>query len=222
MRYAFLIANAWLLARILEYLHTILDATAAHEKAAAARSAAASAPKAAAKARWKAGDTIAHVPASVKATHAWSPLDASRFRVRCGPNYPKNKRKAPSGSAMGEIFGVDLFFTKKKVKHILQYGHIELPPPTPGWDESYPEVRARPASRPAISRANRSHMVRAQLVVINQMLPRNFKNTPFIADDEDGESASFVIYIRFPPNLAKGWHPDDGEPVGAEQVRLPT
>ena len=61
-------------------------------------------------------------------------------------------------------------------------------------------------------------MVRAQLVVINQMLPRNFKNTPFIADDEDGESASFVIYIRLPPNLAKGWPPDDGEPVGAEQV----
>ena len=50
------------------------------------------------------------------------------------------------------------------------------------------------------------------------MLPIHFKNTPFIAEDEDGETAHMLIYVRFPPNLAKGWHPNDGEPAGAEQL----
>ncbi|KAH9100040.1 hypothetical protein Ae201684P_019045 [Aphanomyces euteiches] len=47
--------------------------------------------------------------ASNTAKRAWAPLDATRFRVRKGPNYKRNKTKAPSGPALLELVAVDVF-----------------------------------------------------------------------------------------------------------------
>jgi hypothetical protein len=39
--------------------------------------------------------------------HTWSSCDASSFQLRCGPNYKKNQKKAPSPPAFYELVGVE-------------------------------------------------------------------------------------------------------------------
>lgn len=125
---------------------------------------------------------------------SWCKASASQFQVRCGPNYPRNKFKAPSAEALGEVVAMDAFYTKCKLHNIMQHGYIELPKATPGWSEPY-----------------------AEFLVVNQMLPLHFKNALFTNEHTDGETVNLVTYVRFPAGLAKGWR-DDEEPRTAEQL----
>ena len=47
--------------------------------------------------------------------------DPTTFHVRIGPNYPRNKKKAPSNGAILEVLCADLFICDKKIDHIMQY-----------------------------------------------------------------------------------------------------
>lgn len=130
------------------------------------------------------------------ATHAWTSLGADQFRVRCGPDYPRNGYKAPSGPAMAEVVAVDLLRSDKKVLDLMSHNHIALPKATPGWAELYPEF-----------------------VVINNMMPVHFHNSLFTDETTDGETYHLVVYIRLPPGIARGWTSDQ-EPQNAEQLLL--
>ncbi|ETV86563.1 hypothetical protein, variant 1 [Aphanomyces astaci] len=59
------------------------------------------------------------------ATDSWTPLDATLFNVRRGPNYKKNKIKAPSGPAFLELVATDVFRSDLKVDNI--GSKIQLP-----------------------------------------------------------------------------------------------
>jgi hypothetical protein len=39
--------------------------------------------------------------------NTWSPCDATTFSLRIGPNYNRNKQKAPSAPALLDIVGVE-------------------------------------------------------------------------------------------------------------------
>ena len=39
--------------------------------------------------------------------NTWSPCDATTFSLRVGPNYNRNKQKAPSAPALLDIVGVE-------------------------------------------------------------------------------------------------------------------
>ncbi|GAB5368101.1 hypothetical protein AAMO2058_001289100 [Amorphochlora amoebiformis] len=45
----------------------------------------------------------------------------SNFRLRVGPDYPNNGKKAPSGPAMYNLRAVDMVETKRKVSHISRF-----------------------------------------------------------------------------------------------------
>ena len=62
-----------------------------------------------------------------------SPGRGERFRLRCGPNYKKNGKKAPSEEPLYELVGLDLMRTKRPLKHVGE--KIELPPMLQGVDE---------------------------------------------------------------------------------------
>jgi hypothetical protein len=57
----------------------------------------------------------------------WSPIDASGFKIRLGPNYAKTSKKAPSLDALYDCVGADVF--KGKQSNI--GARLELPP-SPG------------------------------------------------------------------------------------------
>ena len=196
LRHVFLLMITWMLARAVDLLQTIVQATqlpTPTEKSSVSEPTVASSGGAA----FKAGASVPEVPEDTTGVkHSWCPLKGSDFKVRCGPNYSRNGFKKPSKEALAKVEGVDLFYTKRKVFNLLQYGHIELPEATPGWDEPYPEF-----------------------FVVNQMLPLNFVNKLFPSAAEcDGETMNLVIYARMPAGLGKGWNIDDGDPEGAGQV----
>jgi len=86
-----------------------------------------------------AGASFPRAKPGVIPTNAWSDHPASAFSVRCGPNYPRLGRKAPSGPAFGEVVAMDKFNTPRKPYHIMSHGLLRLPKPTPGWSEPYAE-----------------------------------------------------------------------------------
>lgn len=143
-----------------------------------------------------AGFSLPLCTASEPLKHSWGRIDASAFRVRCGPNYRKTGAKAPSLPALGEVVAMDCLHTPRKVHHLLSYGRIRLPVPSPGWSETYPEF-----------------------LVVNQMLPAHMKHSLFTSESSDGETMNLLTYVRLPPGLGAGWEPESGAaPVGGEQL----
>lgn len=58
----------------------------------------------------------------------WCDGDACEHAVRCGPNYKKNGKKAPSAPALYECYGVDFFWSTERVDHAIERFKIRAPP----------------------------------------------------------------------------------------------
>lgn len=59
----------------------------------------------------------------------WNSTDGEKFNLRIGPNYSRNKKKAPSGPALYDCIAADLIQStgKNKIKHIAS--KVQLPKP---------------------------------------------------------------------------------------------
>ena len=104
IRHLALLIATWILARISEVVHEILQATGAAggkedsaQKVVVAKSTGAP--------TLKAGSTLPEMP---KGPHAWTFFDGSNFNVRSGPNYKKNGIKKQSSAALGRTRGLQL------------------------------------------------------------------------------------------------------------------
>ena len=204
LRRSLLLFTTWIAAYIFNVLCDIQQAVEAHLKprtAPPAASTTAAPPRArtdglarADRPTLQAGFSCPKVAAGSKAAHAWADLSAESFNVRCGPNYARNGKKAPSAAALGDVVAVDTFISEKKIFDFLALNHIELPEPSRNWKETYPEF-----------------------VVINQMLATNFHNSMFTDEKTDGETMHLIVYVRLKPNLAPGYETDQ-EPQNAEEL----
>lgn len=67
--------------------------------------------------------------------HTWTKIDSSFFNVRIGPDYNRNKKKAPSGPSLYEAFAVDIFCAKNRVDHAASRFQL---PDTSHLDDSLP------------------------------------------------------------------------------------
>lgn len=67
--------------------------------------------------------------------HTWTKIDSSFFNVRIGPDYNRNKKKAPSGAPIYEPFAVDIFCAKTRVDHAASRFQL---PDTTSIDSSLP------------------------------------------------------------------------------------
>lgn len=200
LRRLLLVLCTYMTAHILSLLHDIAYATRMHleHHSTAAGTAQPTAEPAVSGSypTLRAGFSCREVPqGSTNMQHAWAKLSADHFNVRSGPNYPKQGIKRPSGPAMGEVVAIDILRTEHKIFDLLSLNHIELPAPTPGWAEVYPE-----------------------LFVINQMLPSRFCNSFTTSRAKtDGETFNLIVYVRLKPHLAPGWT-DDLDPKNAEEL----
>mmetsp|Transcript_28766 Transcript_28766/g.49109 ORF Transcript_28766/g.49109 Transcript_28766/m.49109 type:complete len:345 (+) Transcript_28766:1-1035(+) len=198
MRRIGLLLSTWVLARICETLRNIvraIDIDAAAEGAVAGKAPGIQEPSVpmASKPTLVAGYSCPKMPMGAGVDHSWTPCDASHFRVRCGPNYPKLGRKEASGPALGEVVAMDTLRMKKKCFRLMATGHIALPEPSPDWDETYPEF-----------------------LVVNQMLPVHFNSALVAGEHADGETVALVFYVRLKRGLS-AWR-SDRDPEGAEQL----
>jgi hypothetical protein len=57
--------------------------------------------------------------------NAYSDPQGPSFAVRCGPNYKRNKLKAPSGPSLFELVGMDVFESGTRIQHIAQHVDFE-------------------------------------------------------------------------------------------------
>jgi hypothetical protein len=61
------------------------------------------------------GLSATRLSAGASAKHAWAPVDWSGIKLRIGPNYKKNKRKAPTATPLLPCVGVDLLCAERKI-----------------------------------------------------------------------------------------------------------
>jgi hypothetical protein len=116
------------------------------------------------------------------ASLAWRNGDATTFSVR-SRDYMRTKLKEPSGPAVYQLIGVDLYSFDFKLFHIAQ--HVQLPrPPPPGPAAT----AAAPADR------------LPPLLVINIQVPTYL---PTVFGPTDGPGYSLVYYFALP----EGWEP---------------
>ena len=103
--------------------------------------------------------------------NTWSKCDHRKFKVRTGPNYDRNKQKAPSATPLYEIFAMDCFCTDKRLDHVTS--KMELP------DTSDIKI-ANPHVPP--------------IFVVQLQLPSD--PPPLISTIEDGPGWSLVMYFK--------------------------
>ncbi|KAF0686208.1 Aste57867_21994 [Aphanomyces stellatus] len=117
----------------------------------------------------------AMAPAEVtKATKdSFTTLSATRFNVRKGPNYKKNKQKAPSGPALLELVAADVFRSDFKVDNV--GSKIQLPAGADG---------------------------RTDLLILNTQVPCYAPPNPLWGDQKtDGVGFNFVTYFAIPKEI---------------------
>ena len=83
-RHVALLLATWMLARIAEVVHDLLEATQRSE----AKGTAASLPVQQGEPTLKAGSSVSKQPYSYGGVHAWTPLEARNFKVRCARRLP--------------------------------------------------------------------------------------------------------------------------------------
>eukprot|EP01001_Neometanema_parovale_P010085 NODE_631_length_2234_cov_76.005211_g601_i0.p1 GENE.NODE_631_length_2234_cov_76.005211_g601_i0~~NODE_631_length_2234_cov_76.005211_g601_i0.p1 ORF type:complete len:643 (-),score=101.77 NODE_631_length_2234_cov_76.005211_g601_i0:304-2133(-) len=103
--------------------------------------------------------------------HQWGPLPGTGFEVRIGPDYRKNKKKAPSSPVICETIGVDLFSSPHKITHIF----------------------------PRLQRPQKMKQEGGHSFIINVMLPSYAPS--MWQKVWDGPGHSLVMYLWIPPEL---------------------
>jgi len=123
---------------------------------------------------------------------SWSPITASKFQVRAGPNYKKNKRKASSMEALYEPFHVRMFTSKKGTNHICNI----LPMPAPEATDGFPSRTLFGDKTPEVDTAVPDVLDTAvpDVLVLHVRMP---KDPPSMFNaTEDGRGQEMAIYLK--------------------------
>jgi len=106
--------------------------------------------------------------------HSWTRCPGGAFKVRCGPNYSKNRRKAPSAPSLYEVFAVDAYSSETKLAHIGRVAELPPDPAPPPPDCGLPSY-----------------------VIINWMVP-NYAPSSLLtqAKRTNGPGWNIVLYCR--------------------------
>ena len=120
------------------------------------------------------GTTIPRAARDVKQAHSWYPGDATTHVVRCGPNYKKNGKKAPSSPALYESIGVEFLAHDSCVVDV--GSRLQLPALS---DDPEPGLDGGPLPR---------------IFVVNFSLPT--ESAAFLSPPRDGRTVSLVLIFR--------------------------
>jgi len=119
--------------------------------------------------------------------HSWFKVPGETFDVRVGPNYRKNKTKAPSLSTWYETVIVGIFTSNVSPGWL--YSHIEMPPLS--WEMPPPSVVSESASEAARTTSNLTLPLPTH-IIWNMQYP--IYNPTIFKTQYDGDG--IVIYVR--------------------------
>jgi hypothetical protein len=105
--------------------------------------------------------------------HSWSSCDHESFHLRVGPNYKRNKAKAPSPYPFYEPVGFDFLKCKSRIDNI--GSKVKIPEE---WLDTAPNLMNLPP-----------------IFIVNTQLPSEF-SSPFFGEVTDGDGWSLVSYFR--------------------------
>jgi hypothetical protein len=111
------------------------------------------------------------------ATNVWRKGDDGRFRVRIGPNYKKNGKKAPSSQSLYELIAVDLIQSDKRMTDFSQY----LRYPSLDLDTHHEGV--------------------PQLFIVNGSLP--METPSMMSPASDGKTLNVLFYFAIRPSTCE-------------------
>jgi hypothetical protein len=105
--------------------------------------------------------------------HSYRQTDASFFNLRVGPNYKRNKQKAPSGPALYDLYSMDFLHDRTALKNV-----------------SSDKFRI-PTTIPGITDVSTGHAHIPPMLVINTWIPR--KEPSVFAKNSDGDTYSIPM-----------------------------
>jgi len=115
---------------------------------------------------------------------AWNDSQASTFKLRIGPNYSKNNKKAPSADSLYSLVAMDLLRSDEKICNLAGSKRILLPPHRPGVDPSMEDLRKAGIPR---------------LFIVNAQVPD--KGPVMVGKQPDDAGYSLVFYFTAKPEL---------------------
>jgi hypothetical protein len=138
------------------------------------------------------GLSATRLSAGASAKHAWAPVDWSGIKLRIGPNYKKNKRKAPTATPLLPCVGVDLLCAERKIFCDGLSDAACLPP----------EVAAA-AKEPTPSASSATQAGGGSLPPLPRFLVVTISMPRYSAGAADGPNLRFAIYFSVPAGLRK-------------------
>lgn len=138
-----------------------------------------------------AGESLPRFEPGMTPSHVWEPADSEVFSVRHGPNYKKNRTKAPSDKPSYRTVAADIFFSEYKIEHIAdKIGSLPGPRFDPDVDEWPNQALARsPDDDVDLNYVNDA----PYLFIINFMIPTY--NPSLFSPEGDGEGYNIVFYM---------------------------
>lgn len=137
---------------------------------------------------------------------SWSPSPPGGVELRVGPNYLRNKAKAPSNPSLYDVVGVDLLAGDRRLDRVVP--RMCQPPERepPGWDENLGIPR---------------------YIVINCQIPRQEGPKLFGSHPEEDTGVSLILHavpspevLRVARLLRQGLPPGEAPPPIANAVRM--
>ena len=115
--------------------------------------------------------------------HVWGKGTHSNFNLRVGPNYKKTGAKEPSGPALYDVMGMDVFYSSERIKDV--GSKVKFPDEWTNIETNHPDV--------------------PPMFVVNGQLPEVSVGSTvgsLFVDKSDGPGWNYVIYYRLSEHAA--------------------
>jgi hypothetical protein len=133
--------------------------------------------------------------------YVWCPGLAENFNLRVGPNYKKTGAKAPSGPALYDLMGMDIFYSDERIENI--GSQVKLPEEWTSFETNHPDV--------------------PPVFVVNGQVPEVSLGSSvgsFFVDKSDGPGWNYVMYFRVADHVAEQLkEPENASPAVKLLVR---
>ncbi len=134
---------------------------------------------------------------------SYSETSSSVFDLRIGPNYPRNKQKAPSMKSICDLIGVDLLKSGERINNIASKMNL----PSEWFDKNNRNIKTKDKEAYTIPGL-------PELFIINAQIPTTGLGggiSSFFTGEDDGEGVSLIFYFKWRKEVLKQLKKNNGK-----------